>query len=168
MITLVFMTDKKRVIGGSTLLRNLIRMPFLPIKELTPAMASAMKGDYMVMGSQSSAFYAAKAPQYKEAFVLSRDRNYKPKNPSLQVCNDVESLINRFFKHSPDELLVVGGLSAWKMFLPHSDKIIAVETHRNVPGDLLFDAWDKGEFTLSKQQVGKKLSVLEYTRKLQA
>lgn len=163
MIILVFMTDKKRVVGGSSFIRNLIRMPFLPIRELSRAMDKIMTGQHIVMGTNSTSFYASKASNYDQAYVLTRDQNYQSPNESLKVCHDLQSLVKRY-QHSTDDLLVIGGHTMWKLFLPYADQLRIAETHSTATGDLVFSEWEDGTFEVVNIEQGKKVSVLYYTR----
>lgn len=157
------MTDKKRVVGGSSLVRNLIRMPFLPIHELSGAMAKIMMGQHIVMGANSTSFYASKAGNYEQAYVLTRDQNYQSPNESLKVCHDLQTLVKRY-QHSTDHLLVIGGHTMWKLLLPYANQLRIAETHSTAPGDLVFNEWEDGSFKLVDTEQGKKVSVLYYTR----
>ena len=164
MITLVFMTDPQRVVGGSTKLRNMVRMPFLPMSELPKAMDEIMAGRHMVIGSGSAGFYAGNAKKYDSSWLLTRKQKPGRLASGLKVCNDLQELV-KLYKDSDAELLVLGGLSVWTAFLPYADRIRTAETYKNVPGDLLFDVWDKGEFTLIKEDRRNKLTVREYQRR---
>jgi dihydrofolate reductase len=164
MITLVFMTDPQRVVGGSTKLRNLARMPFLPMSELPKAMDEIMAGKHMVIGSGSAGFYAGNAKKYDNSWLLTRKKAPGQLASGLKVCNELQGLVKRY-KDSDDELLVLGGLSVWTAFLPYADRIRTAETYKNVPGDLVFDAWDQGDFVLVKEHRRKKLAVREYQRR---
>lgn len=163
MIILVFMTDKKRVVGGSSLVRNLIRMPFLPIRELSMAMTKIMTGQHIVMGTSSTSFYASKAGNYEQAYVLTRQQNYKSPNKSLKICHDLQTLVKRY-QHSTDDLLVIGGYTVWKLFLPYANQLRIAETHSTAPGDLVFSEWEDGSFEVVNIEQGKKVSVFYYTR----
>lgn len=159
------MTDPQRVVGGSSLWRNMARMPFLPLRELGPAMAQVMKGQHMVMGAQSASFYAGKAKEYQSAYLLTRNRQHSAARKGLTLCHDPAQLIAKY-KNSDEELLVLGGLSTWRRFLPCAQHIRTVETLKNVPGDLVFKDWDDGSFMLAREQVGRKLVVREYVLKV--
>lgn len=163
MIILVFMTDKKRVVGGSSLLRNLIRMPFLPMFELSKAMAKIMQGQSIVMGTNSTSFYASKAANYQQAYVLTRNQHYKSPNQNLVVCHDLNALVSRY-QFSTDDFLVVGGQTLWKLFLPYAASLRIAETHATVPGDLVFSEWEDGAFELVGSELGKKVSIRHYNR----
>lgn len=165
MITLVFATDRARVVGGSTVLRNLWRMPFLPFLELAPAMNSAMTGDYAVMGGGSVGFYGGRAQNYRLCWLLTSKPDHPAASRGLTLCHDPNDLIARF-RDSEDELLVLGGNSLWQRFLPAVSRLRVVETHALVPGDLVFDAWDDGSFTITSEQPGRKLTRRDYARSL--
>jgi dihydrofolate reductase len=163
MITLVFMTDSQHVVGGSSWLRNLIRMPFLPMTELPAAMRKIMKGQHMVIGSGSKGFYRKDAENYTQAWLLSRHPAANSASSSLKICRDAQILVDRY-KDSSDELLVLGGLSVWRTFLPHATQIRIAQTYRNVPGDLVFDEWTHGDFHLTNEERWSKLTLREYIR----
>lgn len=163
MITLVFMTDPQRVIGGSTWLRNMARMPLLPMSELPRAMDKVMEGKHMVIGAQSAFFYASKAANYQKSYLLTRNRQHPAASKGLLLCHDANVLINQY-KDGKDELLVLGGLTAWKLFLPQAGRIRTVETYKNVPGDLVFKEWDDGSFRLEHEDRLEKLAVRTFLR----
>lgn len=163
MISLVFMTDPARVIGGSTKLRNMLRMPMLPVSELAPAMEKIMSGEHIVIGSKSMAFYSDRAHSVKKAYVYCR--NFKPayQKKGFTHCSDIDALAQEY-QQSEDELLVLGGLETWRKFLPYANRLKIAETHKNVPGDLVFNEWDNGDFELTDTEKGKKLDVKIYQR----
>jgi dihydrofolate reductase len=164
MITLVFMTDPQRVVGGSTRLRNMLRVPFPPISELSPAMERAMKGEHMVIGSGGAGFYAERAINYRQAWLLTRRKSLLGLKPGLTICNDLGHLV-RHYKTSDDELLVLGGLSLWQSFLPHAQSLRVVETLRGVPGNLRFDEWDCNDFESVSESPGERLVERRYERR---
>jgi dihydrofolate reductase len=167
MITLVFMTDPKRVVGGSSTWRNWLRMPYLPIGELAPAMEQLLSGEHVVLGSGSQSFYGGRARRYRQAHLVTRRAASDVSAGDLLVCNDPSQLVERY-RHAPEDLRVLGGLSMWRYFLPHADRIQTAETYRNVPGDLVFDEWDQGQFERVAVTPGHKLQVCEYRRKAEA
>ena len=72
-------------------------------------------------------------------------------------------LVERF-KDSKDELVIPGGLEILKLFTPYAKLIDVAETTELVPGDLIFDDWDPGDFELVRVNVWADCRTLHLER----
>ena len=162
MIRLAFMTDKARVLGASTSEENRVRLRLLP-RSLGPVMQEILVSDNVAFGSGSAQFYAGSDFARNDKYVLTRDENYQASG-GCTVCHDYMELVDRF-KDSEDELTVIGGLIILKLFTPYAASLDVAETTELVPGDLVFDDWDKGNFELVDTTVWRDGKTLHYERK---
>lgn len=163
MIVMVFGTDPSRIVGASSFLGNIARMMSMPIRELKPVMDEFLKGDAIIVGRKTSRFYGGQAPNYNAAYVLSHNPEFQHKKPGWKSITSPEKVIEQF-KDSEDVLIVAGGVSVWKLFLPHVHEIRIGEVQKSLPGDLLFDEWVGDEFVLKKSDAGRKVIARTYVR----
>lgn len=162
MIRLAFMTDKARVLGASTREGNRKRLRRLP-RSLGPVMQEILVSDNVAFGRGSAQFYAGSGFARNDKYVLTRDTGYH-EHEGCKVCHDYMELVERF-RDSEDELVVIGGLIVLKLFTPFASSLDVAETTELVPGDLVFDDWDKGDFELVSTKVWADGRTLHYERK---
>ena len=162
MIRMVFMTDKARVIGASTPEGNAARFPMFP-KDLPKAMQELYQAENIAVGELSLCLMHQ---PLKNRYVITRDPSYQPPVglEDTIVCNDYMELVKRY-KDSKDELLVAGGLTIFKLFLPFAYSLDVAESDELVPGDLIFNEWDQGDFELVSSKEWKGFKTLHFIRK---
>ena len=143
---MAFMTDKARVLGASTPEGNRERLAVLP-QGLQAAMMEILSAENVVVGRKSyDDFYSSPSMARKDVYVLTQDRDFEPKT-NVKVCHDHMELARRF-QDSDDELLVPGGLQVLKLFTSCAQVVDVAEAPELVPGDLIFDDWEQGDFEL--------------------
>lgn len=96
-------------------------------------------------------------------YVISRDEKFQAPR-GLKLCNDYMELVERF-KNSQDELLVIGGAIILNLFTPYASTLDIAEASELVPGDLVVDAWDNGDFELVSSKEWEGGRTLHYERK---
>ncbi len=119
--------------------------------------------DYVAIGKGSVKFYGYPERAKKELYIITRDENYQTP-AGCKVVKDYMELVERF-KDSSDELTVIGGLTILKLFTPYASEIDVAETDELVPGDLVFDDWDKSDFKLVSSRDWKDGRTMHYVRK---
>lgn len=156
------MTDKARVLGDSTTEGNALRLRMLP-EGLHSVMMEILAAENVALGSRSyEQFYSSPNMARKDMYVLTRDQNYQPRT-NVKVCHDYMELVERF-KDSDDELMIPGGLDILKLFTPHAQVVDVAETTELIPGDLVFDDWDQGDFELVSMKEWEGGKTLQYKR----
>jgi len=163
MIRLAFMTDKARVLGATTDAGNAIRLAMLP-HGLHAVMQRILSTENVALGRRSyEEFYSSPGMARKDMYLLTQDKNYKPRT-AVKLCHNYMELVERF-KDSDDELMIPGGQVVLKLFTPYAKIVDVAETTELVPGDLIFDDWDKGDFQLTHTEEWIGGRTLHYTRK---
>lgn len=163
MIRLAFMTDKARVLGASTKEGDALRLQLLP-QGLHAIMNEILAAENVALGRRSyEKFYSSPKMARKDMYVLTRDKNYQPSS-AVKVCSDFMELVQRF-RNSDDELMIPGGAEVLKLFTPYANIVDVAETTKLVPGDLIFDEWDKGDFKLVMAKDWDGGKQLRYERK---
>lgn len=143
------MTDARRVIGASTPAGNARRFALLP-----PALPRVMSGLYaaaaVAVGGRSAAGAAQPVLSASTKFILTTksDPAAAGELAHAAVCTNHVDLIERF-RDSEEELNVIGGLTVFRMFLHHADRLDIAETSAAVPGDLVFDDWVTAGFDVT-------------------
>jgi len=159
MIRLAFMTDRARVIGDSTAEGSAARFSLLP-KQLGRAMGKLYQADNIVFGS-ASLMLAARPRNNK--YVITHDAAFQlPVGAEeTQICTDYRSLVTKY-QESEEELLVAGGLSIFKLFLPYAQQIDVAQSYQLIPGDIVFTEWDDGRFMLEDWEVWDGFEIQYY------
>ena len=115
MIRLVFAIDANCIIGDTDPERNAQRFPLLPLalngvmSELYTTRGAAIFGEPSLMQERP--------PRLEDANIFCLTRNPEFNVPNVTAISDVDALAERF-KGAGTELLVLGGLTAFKLFLP--------------------------------------------------
>lgn len=154
------MTDAARVIGATSEDGNRERFARLP-PALHDEMRAIYQAPYVVVGQRSIGPWAE--PGDAHVFVLSRDPGFTAPAPHLEVVRDAQTLIDRF-RDSDDELLVAGGATALRLFVPHAASADVALSNERVPGDVVFRDWD-GRFLLESEKTWEGGVTRRYVRR---
>lgn len=154
MIRLALMTDPAGVIGARDPAANAARFPLLP--PALPAVMDALyqTGSGVVAGAGSLFGLGAQGFQAKQRYCLTREPGFVPPDDisDLIVEADVNHLAARFAL-GEEELLVIGGLALFRLFLPYASRIDIAMTDALIPGDLAFADWQQNSYiTTSVEQ----------------
>jgi len=160
MIRLTFMTDAGHVIGASAPEANARRLALLP-PALEGVMAKLYRAENVAVGASSAAGVLGSGLGDGATFLLTDDPQFRPPAElgRAEVCTDYLKLVERY-RESDEELNVLGGLTVFRMFLHHADRIDVAQADSNLPGDLVFDDWVTAGFdmtTLEHWQGGRTL-----------
>lgn len=160
MIRIAVMLDKARVIGSSDQEVNQERFQMLP-KQLPKAMGQLYQGQNIAGGESSWKMPTSQAKSNR--YVITRNADFDVEGEPIQVITDVNTLIDQY-KDSEDELLIVGGLSMFNLFVPYAQRLDIAESDELVPGDVVFDSWENEPFTLESEEQWEGFRVLHYRR----
>ena len=141
------MTDDARVIGASSDEANAARFAALP-RGLKPVMDAMYDAEHVVIGAASLGPW--RQAQNTHVYALSRDPSFDPGAEHIEVVSDHRTLVERF-EHGDEKLLVAGGRSVFRLFLPYASRLDVAITDELVPGDLVFADWD-GLFRLEAEE----------------
>jgi hypothetical protein len=160
-IRLAVALDRSRVVGSAP--------GGEPASDLLPAalpevMSRLYASDNVVVGAASLSARFATGP-YRTCYVLTRDPEYVPPMGFERVVpvHDVMDLVHRY-ADSDDELLVAGGPTAWRLFTTYARRIDVAELAEPVAGDLVYDEFENGDFTLVRQETWEGGRTLHFER----
>lgn len=160
MIRIAVMMDKARVIGASTPEVNEKRMTLLP-KQLSLAMSELYQGENIAGGESSWKMPTSLAK--KNRYVITRNADFDVEGEPIQIVTNANELIEKY-QYSEEELLIVGGLAMFNFFVPYAQRLDIAESDELIPGDLVYDSWEKEPFELKSKQEWEGFSVLTYER----
>lgn len=92
-------------------------------------------GHHIVMGSNTYESIGRPLPN-RTNIVLAKDRDYKAEG--CVVVNSIEEATDYAKKNEEKELMVCGGASVYKQFLPKADKVYLTEINAEFDGDVFF------------------------------
>ena len=86
----------------------------------------------------------------------------------VEVFHDMDSL-KEYIKTIPGEVMIIGGASMYRQFLPLADKMLITEIHATSDADVYFPEFDKDDWNrtilYTVEENGLTFDHVEYTRK---
>ncbi|MDO8297557.1 MAG: dihydrofolate reductase [Caulobacter sp.] len=86
--------------------------------------------------------------------VLSRDGSFEPKG--ALVCEELSEALSiareQAEEDGQDEFCVIGGASLFELVLPRARRIYLTEVHAEVPGDVVLQGFDEGQWQEVRSQ----------------
>lgn len=101
-------------------------------------------GKTIVMGLNTFNSIGGKPLPNRKHIILTNDLNYKISHPECVIAHSIEEVLE-LGKNEP-ELMICGGASVYKQFLPLSQKLYITEVHAKPEGDTFFPEIDKNEW----------------------
>ena len=84
------------------------------------------------------------------------------------MFHDMDSL-KEYINTLPDEVMIIGGASMYRQFLPLADRMLITEIHASSPADVYFPTFNKDEWNrkvlYSVNENGLEFDHVEYLRK---
>jgi dihydrofolate reductase len=96
-------------------------------------------GHHLVMGRKTWDSIGRALPG-RTTVVVSRDRSLAI--PGVHVARDLDEAIAKADAAGDDEVFVVGGAQIYAAALPRADRVYLTRVHAEVPGDVVFSAFD--------------------------
>lgn len=160
MIRIAVMMDKKRVIGASNEEENMKRFNLLP-KQLPEAMSQLYKSENIAGGESS--WNSSTSQATNNRYVITRNDKFNTHGESVDIITDANKLVEKY-KDSNEELLIVGGLAMFKFFTPYADVFDIAESDNLIPGDLVYDTWEKQPLQVKSDKAWEGFRVIRYVR----
>jgi dihydrofolate reductase len=92
--------------------------------------------------------------------VLSKDKNYQP-HKDVMVRNSIDQILFEFGNEK--ELMVIGGGTVYKQFLPYATKLYLTELHKKFTADTFFPEFDTDLFIKYYTREGAESTGFKYT-----
>ena len=103
-------------------------------------------GKKIIMGRKTFDSLPAPLPK-RENIVLSKQNQLDPR---VTWVNSVDQIMN-LFAHNQEEIMVIGGETLYRLFLPLATKIYLTRVHTEVEGDAFFPELDTTEWLESSR-----------------
>lgn len=139
MFSIIVAVSKNNMIGKDNSIPWFIPEDLKRFKEIT-------MGKKMIMGRKTFESLPGVLPGRKH-IILTRNKNYKVDNESVEVYYDFDDLINKF-KDSEEEVFIIGGSEIYNKFYKHANKLFLTEVDLEVDGDTTFPTIDLNEWNL--------------------
>ncbi len=158
MIKLIVAYDKNRLIGiGDQLVWN--------IKEDLEHFKKETLGKTILFGDVTFKGIGRPLPNRKTV-VLTLDTKYSYEHNDVQVCNDMNEIISKYHNNENEEIIIAGGATIYKLFLPYVDEFILSEVKGDYEGDVYFPEWDQSKFELFATDERSEFTIKKFRRLL--
>lgn len=143
MISIIASVAKNGVIGKDNKIPWHMTADLVRLKSLT-------KGKVVILGQKtydSMVWYYDKTGREmpgKIYLVLTYDKNYKPARGNAAAVHSIEGALKEAEVH--DEVMVAGGASIYRQFLPLADRMYLTLIDEDFDGDAHFPEWDEDEW----------------------
>jgi dihydrofolate reductase len=138
MISLIVAYDENRVIGYQNELPWYLPNDLKHFKTITT-------GKTIAMGRSTYESIGRPLPNRKN-IVLTHSRTFHA--DQVEVVHHLEDILQR------EEVIIIGGASVYKQFLPYADHLYITVIHHSFRGDTYFPEWDEEKYHLLTQEKG--------------
>lgn len=141
MISMIAAMAENRVIGNKNTIPWHLPADFKYFKENT-------LGKIIVMGLRTFESIGGKPLPERKNVVLNNDPNYIPPQECF-VARSIEEVVE--FSKKDGEVMICGGASVYKQFLPLADRLYLTYVHANPEGDTYFPEVNLAEWNEVKR-----------------
>lgn len=135
MLSFVVAVGNNNVIGKDNSLAWNLPDDLKRFKEITMS-----KSKTMIMGRKTFEALPKILPERKH-IIITRNKNYKIDNKSVEVLNDIDDL--KPYIESDKEYFVIGGGEIFSQLLPFTKKIYLTRIYNDFHGDTFFPSLNK-------------------------
>ncbi|PHS27143.1 MAG: type 3 dihydrofolate reductase [Methylophaga sp.] len=139
-IALIVATDQQGLIGKDNDLPWHLSADLQYFKKVT-------MGKPIIMGRNTHESIGKALPGRKN-IIITKNKKYKAED--CIIVHSKEEALNEC--KDEDEVMVMGGASLYKQFLPRADKLYLTLVHANLEGDTWFPQWYQNEW----QQISRE------------
>ena len=137
MLSIIVAKASNNIIGGDNKLLWHISQDLKRFKEIT-------SGHTIIMGRKTFESLPKVLPN-RHHIVITRDKNFKVDSPSVEIVNDINTVINKY-ENSSEEVFIIGGGEIYKFLLPNTKKLYLTRIYKDFDGDtkfpeINFDDW---------------------------
>ena len=154
MITLIWCEDKNTGIG----INNSIPWH---IKEDLEFFKKTTLNHPIIMGRKT--FESIGKPlKNRKNIIITRNKNYKVEDSSVEVYNDVNEILNRY---NNQDVFVIGGKQIYLLFNNHADKLLVSRLPNSYNCDTFMNDFNYSNFYINNVQDKEEFKIYEYLRK---
>ena len=78
----------------------------------------------------------------RKTVILTLDKNFKYDHENVEVVNDMQLIIDKYQGNKDDDIIIAGGATIYKLFLPYVDEMIVSHIKHIYEGDKYFPEWN--------------------------
>ncbi len=157
MIKLIVAYDKNRLIGiGDQLVWD--------IKEDLEHFKKETLNQTILFGDVTFKGIGFPLPNRK-TIVLTLDKDYKYEHENVEICNDMNKIISKYHNNENEDIIIAGGATIYKLFLPFVDEFILSEVKGEYEGDVFFPEWDQHNFDLISEEEKTEFTIKRFKRR---
>ena len=142
MLSIIVAKASNNIIGGDNKLLWHISQDLKRFKEIT-------SGHTIIMGRKTFESLPKILPN-RHHIVITRDKNFKVDSPSVEVVNDINTIINKY-ENSSEEVFIIGGGEIYKFLLPNIKKLYLTRVYKDFNGDTKFPEINLNDWTIDNQ-----------------
>ena len=110
----------------------------------------------VIMGSKTHMSIGKLLPN-RVNVVLTRNKDFKPLDQDVLVYNNIHEILNDF--KDEKELVVVGGASIYKQFMPMTNRLYITEVKKSYIADTFFPEFDREVYKCFYKRKGSREGV---------
>lgn len=114
---------------------------------------SQTKNKVIIMGSKTHLSIGKMLPN-RVNVVLTRNKDFEPLDPDVKVYHNIHEVLNDF--KDERELMVIGGESIYKQFMPMANRLYITEVNKIFDADSFFPEFDKEVYKCFYKRKGSK------------
>ncbi len=157
MIKLIVAYDKNKLIGiGDQLVWN--------IKEDLEHFKKETLNKTILFGDVTFKGIGRPLPNRK-TIVLTLDKTFTFDHEDVEVCYDMQEILDKYHNNPNEEIIISGGATIYKLFLPYVDQFILSEVKGDFEGDVYFPDWNQDEFELVKEDEREEFTIKVFNRR---
>ena len=107
------------------------------------------KGHTIIMGRKTFESLPKVLPN-RHHIVITRDKNFKVDSPSVEIVNDINTVINKY-ENSSEEVFIIGGGEIYKFLLPNTKKLYLTRVYKDFNGDTKFPEINLDDWSIDSQ-----------------
>ena len=142
MLSIIVAKASNNIIGGDNKLLWHISQDLKRFKEIT-------SGHTIIMGRKTFESLPKVLPN-RHHIVITRDKNFKVDSPSVEIVNDINTVINKY-ENSSEEVFIIGGGEIYKFLLPNTKKLYLTRVYKYFDGDTKFPEINLDDWTIDNQ-----------------
>lgn len=142
MLSIIVAKASNNIIGGDNKLLWHISQDLKRFKEIT-------SGHTIIMGRKTFESLPKILPN-RHHIVITRDKNFKVDSPSVEVVNDINTVITKY-ENSSEEVFIIGGGEIYKFLLPNTKKLYLTRVYKDFNGDTKFPEINLDDWSIDDQ-----------------
>lgn len=142
MLSIIVAKASNNIIGGDNKLLWHISQDLKRFKEIT-------SGHTIIMGRKTFESLPKILPN-RHHIVITRDKNFKVDSPSVEVVNDINTVITKY-ENSSEEVFIIGGGEIYKFLLPNTKKLYLTRVYKDFNGDTKFPEINLDDWSIDSQ-----------------